>query len=74
MVKNRNIGLKLKSKEFTPPGFQSNKILKNPIQKPINKLPESPRYSFAGGKLNTKKPRIENNKTIDKSVNLFWLK
>lgn len=43
MVKNRNIGLRLKSKEFTPPGFQTNKILKKPRQKPINKLPESPR-------------------------------
>ena len=43
MVKNRKIGLKLKSKEFSPPGFQTNNILKKPRQNPINKLPESPK-------------------------------
>jgi hypothetical protein len=31
--------------------FHVKRMLKKPKQNPINKLPESPRYNFAGGKL-----------------------
>ena len=43
-------------------------MLKKPKQNPINKLPESPRYNFAGGKLYIKKPKITNNNTTDRSL------
>jgi hypothetical protein len=54
-----------------PPAFHVNNMLKNPRQKPMNILPESPRYIFAGGKFKIKNPRILNSKIIEISVNLF---
>jgi hypothetical protein len=51
--------------------FQVNKILINPRRKPIKRLPESPKYNLAGGKLKTKNPSIVKSKIIDMSVNLF---
>ena len=47
-------------------------MLKKPKQNPINKLPESPKYNLAGGKLKNKKPPIAQSKRIEMSVNLFF--
>ena len=55
-------------------GSQLYKILINPRQKPINKLPESPKYNFAGGKLKNKKPPIAQSRKNEISVNLYWFK
>ncbi len=50
-------------KKLSPEGFQSKRILTNPNMNPMNKLPESPIYIFAGGKLNKMNARIENKRT-----------
>ena len=55
-------------------GAQLYKILINPKQYPINKLPESPKYNFAGGKLKNKKPPIAQSRRIEMSVNLYWFR
>ena len=51
--------------------FHENKMLIKPKQYPRNKLPESPIYNFAFGKLKYKKPNIDATKTIDISVSLY---
>lgn len=52
--------------------FHVNNILINPKQYPMNKLPESPIYNLAVGKLKYENPKIEPNNTMQISVNLNW--
>ena len=53
---------------------QQKKKSKETKTEPKNKLPESPKYNFAGGKLKNKKPPIAQSRRIDISVNLYWFK
>ena len=73
-MKNNISGLNVLLKVCCWPLFQVNKILIKPKQNPINKLPESPKYNFAGGKLKIKNHKITKSNTTDISVNLFWLR
>ena len=74
IVKNKIIGLKIQLKIWLPELFQVNKILMNPRRNPIKRLPESPRYNFAGGKLKIKNPNIVKSNITEISVSLFCAK